>query len=84
VDEADYAGLPFCPDGIPRVPSSARETLRGVITADDFEYALGQLPKNRSQGPGVPFKFLRYAPTSMKETVLTCINSILPLLLLSL
>jgi hypothetical protein len=77
VDEADYAGLLFCPDGIPRVPPSARETLRGAITADDFEYALGQLPNNRAPGPGVPFEFLRYAPRSMKETVRTCINSIL-------
>jgi ribonuclease HI len=77
VDEADYEGLPFCPDGIPRVPPGARETLRGAITADDFEYALGQLPNNRAPGPGVPFEFLRYAPRSMKETVRTCINSIL-------
>ncbi len=37
VDEADYAGLSFCPDGIQQVPLSARETLRGAITADDFE-----------------------------------------------
>ena len=46
---ADYAGLPFCPDGIPRVPPGARETLRGAITAADFEFVLGQLPNNRAQ-----------------------------------
>jgi hypothetical protein len=48
-----------------------------VITADDFEYALRQLPNNHSLGHGVPFKFLQYSPGSMKETVWTCINSIL-------
>ena len=69
--------LPFCPDGIPRVPPTARETLRGAITADDFEYLLGQLPNNRAPGQGVPFAFLRQAPEGMKVTILSCINSIL-------
>ncbi len=76
MDEADYSGLPFCPDGIPRVPPSARETLRGAITADDFEHASGQLPNDRAPGPGAPFESLGYAPGSMKETARTCINSI--------
>ncbi len=76
IDETEYSSLPFCPDGISRVPPSARETLRDAITADDFEYALGQLPNNRVPGPGVPFEFLRHAPSSMKETIGTCISSI--------
>ena len=75
---ADYAGLPFCPDGIPRVPPGARETLRGAITAADFEFVLGQLPNNRAPGPdGIPFEILWHAPDSMKETIRACINSIL-------
>ena len=78
VDEADYAGLPFCPDGIPCVSPSARETLRGAITAADFEFALGQLLNNRAPGPdGIPYEILRHAPESMKETIRACINSIL-------
>jgi ribonuclease HI len=78
VDEADYDGLPFCPDGIPRVPPSARETLRGGVTAADFEFVVGQLPNNRAPGPdGLPFEILRHAPDSMKETIRACINSIL-------
>jgi hypothetical protein len=75
---SDYAGLPFCPDVIPQVPPSARETLCGAITAADFEFYLGQLPINRAPGPdGLPFEILRHAPDSMKETILACINSIL-------
>ncbi len=58
-----------------RVPPSARETLRGAITAEDFEYAVGQLPNNLAPGPGMPFEFIRHAPGSMKETIRTCINS---------
>jgi hypothetical protein len=78
VDEAAYDGLPFCPDGIPRVPPSARETLRGAITAADFEFVVGQLPNNRAPGPdGLPFELLRHAPDSMKQTIRACINSIL-------
>ena len=78
VRTADYAGLPFCPDGIPRVPPSALETLRGAITVADFDFILGQLLNNRAPGPdGLPFEILRHAPDSMKETIRTCINSIL-------
>jgi hypothetical protein len=78
VDEAEYAGLSFYPDGIPRVPPSARETLRGAITAADFEFALGQRLNNCAPGPdGIPYEILRQAPESMKETIRACINSIL-------
>jgi hypothetical protein len=64
--------------GIPRVPPSARETLRGAITAADFDFAMGQLPNNRAPGPdGLPYEILRHAPESMKETIRACINSIL-------
>ncbi len=42
-----------------------------------FEYVVGQLPNNRALGPGMPFEFILHAPGSMKETIRTCINSIL-------
>ncbi len=64
----DCASLPFCPDGIPRVPPSARETLRGAITAVDFEFALGQLLNNSAPGPdGIPFEILRLRPACSRE-----------------
>jgi hypothetical protein len=59
VDETEYYSLPFCPDGIPLVPPRALETLRGAIMAEDFECAVGQLPKNRAPGPGMPFEFIQ-------------------------
>ena len=35
VDAAEYASLFYCTDGIPRVPSHAKETLRGATKAED-------------------------------------------------
>jgi len=78
VHAADYTQLPFTTEGIPRIPPDARETLRGAIMADDFEFLLNQLPNNRAPGPdGLPFEILRHAPPSVKETIRACINSIL-------
>ena len=75
---ADYSRLPFCPGDIPRVPPDARETLRDVITAADFEYLLGEQPSKRAAGPDeLTFEMLRAAPDSMKQTIRACINSIL-------
>jgi len=78
VRAADYSRLPFCPGSIPRVPLDARETLRGAITAADFEFLLGEQPSRRAAGPdALTWEMLRAAPDRMKEAIRACINSIL-------
>ena len=78
VSEADYAELPFCTDGIPRVPPHAGETLRGAISMADFEFLLALLPNLRAPGPDeLPFELLKHAPDGVKRVILDCINSIL-------
>ena len=77
---ADYSHLPFCPGNIPRVPLDARETLRGAITAVDFEFLLGEQPSKRAAGQdALTWEMLRIAPDRMKETIRACVNSILTL-----
>ena len=78
VRAADYSSLPLRTEDIPRVPPDAGETLRGAITAADFDFLLGEQPTRRAPGPDmIPSELLRAAPDSMKETIRTCINSIL-------
>ena len=78
VRAADYSRLPFRLGDIPRVPLDARESLRGAITATDFEYLLGEQPNKRAAGPDeLVFEMLKHAPDYMKDTVRSCINSIL-------
>ena len=45
---------------------------------EDFEFLLRQLPNNRAPGPdGLPYELIKEAPDSLKNIILTCINTIL-------
>jgi len=73
-----YASLPFSVEGIPRVPINAGESLRGAITASDFEFFMGQLPNSKAAGPdGIPYELLKQAPGCLRELVLNCVNCVL-------
>ena len=50
VEAGDYASLFFCTDGIQRVPSHEKETLRGANAADDWDFLLEQQSDAGSQG----------------------------------
>lgn len=77
VDADEYASLFFCTDGIPRVPSHAEETLRGAITAEDWDFLLEQQPGGRAPGQDtLPVEMLR-CTNSLKQVGLACINGIL-------
>jgi len=78
IDPIEYDGLPFLPPSceIPSVPLSSEETLRGPISAEDFDFFLGQLPRKRA-AEGIPYELWQSAPAPLKQPLLACINAIL-------
>ena len=78
VRAVDYDTLFWNTDGIPRVSPGPGETLREAVSMEDFEFLLRQLPNNRAPGPdGLPYELIQEAPDSLKNIILTCINTIL-------
>ena len=78
VRAVDYDTLFWNTDGIPRVSPGPGETLRKAVSMEDFEFLLRQLPNNRAPGPdGLPYELIKEAPDSLKNIILTCINTIL-------
>jgi hypothetical protein len=50
----------------------------GAVSKEDLEHFMGQLPCRKAQGPdGILYELLLWAPESLKEAVLECINEIL-------
>mmetsp|Transcript_37221 Transcript_37221/g.99058 ORF Transcript_37221/g.99058 Transcript_37221/m.99058 type:complete len:2324 (+) Transcript_37221:2749-9720(+) len=78
VDPADYAKVPWEFKKLPRIPPTAKETLRSPITMEDLDFYLQHLPDNRAPGPdGLPYELLKHAPCLLRKAVRTCINAIL-------
>ena len=64
-------------DGIPRAPPHGEESLRGAITADDWNFLFEQQPGPRAAGQDMlPFELLR-CTSRLKQVALGCINGIL-------
>jgi len=77
VSVEEYASLFFCTDGIPRAPLHGEESLRGAITADDWDFLLEKQPRRRAPGQDMlPFELLQ-CTSRLKQVALECINGIL-------
>ena len=77
VDPRMWADIPLCLRNIPRVAPGAGETLKGIITQDDFDYFVGQLPNNKASPDCLLNELVRHGPDLFKETIRCCLNRIL-------
>ena len=78
VNEEDYETLPFPTEDIPKVPSSACETLAGVITREDLKFRISKLARGKAAGEdGILYEFLMDGPDELLSSILDAINGLL-------